>query len=181
MPHTILVLASSPRINGNSEILADAFIAGAEKAGNSVCKISLRELRLQDCQGCDYCRSHRGKCILKDDMGIVHSALKKADILVFATPVHFFTFSTLLKSVIDRLHNELFRKSLRVRQTVLLAVCADKVTDVFQSTIDTYQAINHFLGWQSSGVITVPDVGEKGAIEGRKELIEAEKLGRSFV
>lgn len=34
MSKTVLVISTSPRKNGNSDALADAFIRGAQQAGN---------------------------------------------------------------------------------------------------------------------------------------------------
>ncbi len=181
MPHSILILAGSPRKNGNSEILADAFSAGAREAGNAVRKIRLCELKLEHCRACDYCRSHAGQCILKDEMNVVYDALKAADVLVFATPIHFFTVSTLLKTAIDRLYNKPLRDALPIRQTVFLSVCADHGLETFQPAIDTYRAIDTYLGWQDCGVITVPDVAEKAAIAGNPALEQARELGKRFV
>lgn len=39
----VLVINGSPRAKGNSDLLCDEFIRGAEEAGNQVEKISLRE------------------------------------------------------------------------------------------------------------------------------------------
>ena len=41
MGKNVLILSASPRKNGNSETLADAFIRGAEEAGNTAEKICL--------------------------------------------------------------------------------------------------------------------------------------------
>jgi hypothetical protein len=53
----ILVLAGSPRINGNSDMLADAFIEGAKKAGHSVTKIYAAAHKVNGCLGCNKCWS----------------------------------------------------------------------------------------------------------------------------
>ena len=39
----VLVINGSPRAKGNSDILCDEFIRGAEEAGHQVEKLSLRE------------------------------------------------------------------------------------------------------------------------------------------
>ena len=43
MGKTVLIVSSSPRKNGNSETLADAFAKGAREAGHSVETVRLRE------------------------------------------------------------------------------------------------------------------------------------------
>ena len=49
MSKTVLIISSSPRKNGNSETLADAFAKGAREAGHSVETVRLREKQLGFC------------------------------------------------------------------------------------------------------------------------------------
>jgi multimeric flavodoxin WrbA len=51
----IIVIVGSPRKNGNTEILADAFIGGARSAGNHVEKISVIGKTIGCCIGCNAC------------------------------------------------------------------------------------------------------------------------------
>lgn len=47
----ILVINGSPRTKGNSDLLCDEFIRGAEESGNQVEKISLQEKTIATLQG----------------------------------------------------------------------------------------------------------------------------------
>ena len=47
MGKKILVLSTSPRMGGNSETLADAFMGGAESAGHEVEKICLYDKKIE--------------------------------------------------------------------------------------------------------------------------------------
>ena len=42
----VLILSGSPRRNGNSDLLCDAFFRGAEDAGNQVEKIFVRDKKI---------------------------------------------------------------------------------------------------------------------------------------
>ncbi len=48
----ILVISSSPRRNGNSDLLCDEFIKGALEAGNKVEKVFLADKKINVCLGC---------------------------------------------------------------------------------------------------------------------------------
>ena len=48
----VLVINSTPRVNGNSEVLAKEFARGAVDAGHEVEIINLREHNLNYCIGC---------------------------------------------------------------------------------------------------------------------------------
>ena len=58
----VLVISSSPRKNGNSDLLAREFERGAREAGNEVEFISLREKKIGYCLACNYCHSHGNVC-----------------------------------------------------------------------------------------------------------------------
>ena len=98
----VVVINSTPRVNGNSEVLAREFARGAREAGHEVEIINLREHNLNYCIGCYACHS-TGKCFHKDKMNDFADTLKNADAILFATPVYFYSMSGQLKVFIDRL------------------------------------------------------------------------------
>lgn len=98
----VLVINGSPRAKGNSDLLCDEFIRGAEEAGNQVEKISLREKEIFPCKACYAC-FRTGSCVQKDDMPGILEKAEKADVLLLATPTYFLTMSGQMKVMIDRL------------------------------------------------------------------------------
>ena len=48
----ILVLSSSPRKNGNSDILCEQFIKGAKESGHNTEKIYISDMKINYCTGC---------------------------------------------------------------------------------------------------------------------------------
>ena len=48
----VVVINGSPRDRGNSDLLCDQWILGAEEAGHEVEKIALREKKIQPCKAC---------------------------------------------------------------------------------------------------------------------------------
>ena len=60
----ILGIVGSPRRGGNTEILVDEVLAGAEEVGAFTEKIILNELNITPCQACDGCQK-TGKCVHK--------------------------------------------------------------------------------------------------------------------
>ena len=98
----VLVINGSPRAKGNSDILCDEFIRGAEEAGHQVEKISLREKKIFPCKACYAC-FRTGSCVQKDDMAEILRKAEKADVLLLASPTYFLTMSGQMKVMIDRL------------------------------------------------------------------------------
>jgi len=98
----VLIISSSPRKNGNSEILANSFKEGALYSKNNVELVNLRDLKINYCFGCNAC-STLGECIQKDDVNELMKKLLKCDVLVLATPTYFYNMSGQLKVMIDRM------------------------------------------------------------------------------
>lgn len=55
-----MILAGSPRIGGNSDLLCDAFMRGALESGNIVEKINCASKKIASCSACYYCKNHDG-------------------------------------------------------------------------------------------------------------------------
>ena len=80
----VLVIATSPRHNSNSEALADAFLQGAQTAGNTVEKVTLKDKDIRFCRGCMACHK-LGRCVIDDDAAAIVGKMHDADVIVFAT------------------------------------------------------------------------------------------------
>ena len=98
----ILVISASPRKGGNSDVLCDEFIKGAQQAGHKVEKIFLRNFKVNYCTGCGVCNSTH-KCVQKDDdMNDWIAAMFAADGVILGSPTYFANVSTEMKALIDR-------------------------------------------------------------------------------
>ncbi len=101
MSKKVLIISASPRRGGNSDLLCDRFLAGAKEAGHQAEKIFLRDYKINYCMGCGICNDTH-KCVQQDDMQPLLNKMVEADVLVFATPVYFYSCDGQLKTFIDR-------------------------------------------------------------------------------
>ncbi len=101
MSKKVFVISASPRKDGNSDTLCNEFVRGAQESGNDVEKVRLSEKNIGYCKGCGVCNNTH-KCVQKDDMAELLDKMIKADVIVFATPVYFYTMDAQLKTFIDR-------------------------------------------------------------------------------
>lgn len=101
----ILAVNGSPRgKRGNTHVMVDAFLNGAEEAGAEVEQIMLSKLKIKNCKGCFWCWIKTpGNCVIKDDMAPILEKLKAADVLVFATPLYVDNVTGLMKNFMDRI------------------------------------------------------------------------------
>ena len=119
MAKNVLIISATPRKGGNSELLAQAFADGAKDAGNEVEMISLRDKNLLFCKGCLACQK-TGRCVLKDDAAEITGKMQAADVLVFATPIYYYSVSGQMKTMLDR-SNPLYNSDYKFRDVYLLS------------------------------------------------------------
>lgn len=101
----ILALNGSPRgKDGNTEVLLENFLKGCESAGAEVETIYLKDKKINHCVGCFTCWAKTpGKCIYKDDMEELLLKVAEADIMVYATPLYYYTVTGIMKDFMDRM------------------------------------------------------------------------------
>jgi len=134
----VLIISSTPRNGGNSDVLCDDFARGARESGNAVEKIRLRELSLHFCTGCGVCNNTH-KCVQKDDMEALLAKLVAADVIVIASPVYFYSICAQLKVMIDRLcprYTEIADKEF-----YLIATAAEDARTTFDGTVAAYRGM----------------------------------------
>jgi len=101
MNKKVLIISSTPRKGGNSDILCDEFAVGAKEAGNKVEKVRIADKKIGYCTGCYACQK-TGACAIKDDAKKVIGKMMAADVIVLASPVYFYSISAQLKALFDR-------------------------------------------------------------------------------
>jgi len=99
----ILVLTSSYRKKGNSNLLAAEVAAGAREAGHAVTVLDLARMTIHGCRDCGACEgpSYAG-CAIKDDMATVYPALLAADGVILVSPIYWCNISGQMKQCLDR-------------------------------------------------------------------------------
>ncbi len=177
----ILVVTGSPRVDGNSDRLADAFIEGAISAENSVVRFDSGRMNIGGCKACDTCFSKDGACSVSNGFNTIAPEIEKSDVIVFVTPMYWFTFPAQLKNVIDKFYSfGVGGKDISGKECVLI-VCGgtDTVSD-FDGLIATYKLMIGHLKWKDRGLLVVPNVNEKGDVKNTGDLVKAEEMGKNI-
>lgn len=174
----IVMILGSPRKNGNSELLCDAFAKGAQESGHNIEKIRLQEKDIHACAGCYSCRS-TGKCFQKDDMAVINQKLVEADIIVLATPVYYYSMSAQLKMMIDRTL-PCYQKMTN-KKFYFIATAADHKL-AMETTIDSMRGFTDVLpNAEVIDVIYGENAWELGEINGTKVMEDAYQIGKQIV
>ncbi len=184
MARNIVILNGSPRIKGNTAALADAFTRGAEEAGHTVVRFDLQKLDIHPCSGCwGGGKDPQSPCVQKDGMEQIYAAFNTADVVVFASPVYYWSFSAQLKMVLDRLLAVMESRptfSMPARDCVLLLAAASDTPENFAPVVGFYETMVARLQWKDLGRVCAGGVMKPGDIDGKPALEEARALGASL-
>ena len=99
----VLVISSSPRRDGNSQRLAEAFAEGAREAGHEVALVNLNDHISHFLRDCRTCRGQDGHCTISDGYrALLYDKFLPADGIGLATPLYWYGVSGQLKTFLDR-------------------------------------------------------------------------------
>lgn len=179
MSKKICVITTSLHGGSNSEALADAFIRGAVEAGASVQKIGLADKRIEFCRGCLICQKTQ-KCVIHDDVYDMIAHIKAADVLVFASPVYFYSVSGQMKTLLDRL-NPMFPSEYAFREVYLLLASAEKDETAAEGSIKDIEGfVSCFDQVELKGVLHAGGVSEGKDIMERPNILgKAYRMGKA--
>ena len=177
MGKNVLIISSSPRKGGNSVTLAEAFAKGAQDAGNHVETIRLREKQIGFCKGCLACQK-LGHCVVKDDAVEIAAKMHDADVLVFATPVYYYSVSGQLKTMLDR-SNPLFDSDYAFTKVYLLAAATENEPETVEGAVKAVQGwVDCFERCELAGTVFAGGVTDVGEIAGHPALEKAYQMGK---
>ena len=182
MEKQIVMLLGSPRKNGNSEQMADAFIEGAQKAGNHVVKIYTEDLET-GCCGCGGCyHDEQHPCCRHNDFNQVASTLLQADGIVFAAPLYWYDIPGKMKCFIDNLYCFYHTgKNIARKKTAMLCCGQAKNYMMFDGVQRTFELISKVADWSIADQIYAQGVGNLGDITDQRDVLKrCEALGERF-
>jgi len=184
--HDVVTILGSPRRKGNSATLAENVSLGSKSTGASVETYYIHGMDIKPCSACGKCRkdSNNG-CIINDDMQKIYPKLCKADAIVIASPVYWFTVSAQTKLFLDRCSTIRIPDGYALNGKRIGIVLTYKASDPFVSgainAIRTFQDIFAYIDATIVGMV-YGKTDEPGEIAGNSELMdEAFELGKRLV
>lgn len=178
MSKKVLILSGSPRKGGNSDILCDEFLRGAQEAGNEVEKIRVAAKKVAPCSACYYCRDHGGSCVHKDDMAEILRKMIDADVLVLASPVYFYSIDAQLKAVIDRTLARWLE--VKNKEFYYIVTMADEPKASANTTLACFRGYADCVeGAVEKGVIIGSGVYEPGRVKDTAAVQQAYEMGKN--
>lgn len=177
MSKRVLVFSASPRKGGNSDLLCDQFVTGAQEVGHQAEKIFLKDKKINYCTGCGACFGGK-KCSQKDDMTEVLEKMVSADVIVMATPVYFYTMNGQMKTLIDRTCSRY--TEIKNKDFYFIVAAADGSNPAMERTLEGFRGFTSCLTKpKEKGVIYGTGAWNVGDIRGKPAMKEAYELGKA--
>lgn len=161
----VVVITGSPRKNGNSMSMTEAFIQAAKAKGHIVTRFDAAHMNVGGCHACDACFENGKACSYDDDFNVIAPSIVEADVVVFATPVYWYSFPSQLKSVIDKMYSFVVAdKNVSEKKCILIACCEEDDRSVLDGVRTPFERIAAFLKWKVLDEVIVSGVYREGDI-----------------
>jgi len=169
----VLGIQGSPRKKGNTEFLLSAFMKEVENVGALTHVIDVCDSHIEPCREYTTCEK-TGFCPIKDDMDPeIYALLRRADVIVTATPIFFYSTPAQLKALIDR-SQTLWARKYRLKLTdpgrkwrlgLLLAQGATRGRNLFEGLHLTMKYFYDAVGAGYAGSLTYRQIENRGDME----------------
>ncbi|BAU23707.1 NADPH-dependent FMN reductase [Caldimicrobium thiodismutans] len=185
----ILAIHGSPRLGGNTDHLLTFLLEGVKASQGEFERINLYELKFSPCIECGEC-DHLGECILQDDMQFLYQKYLEADLLVVATPIFFYSHTSMVQAFFERFQAFWARKYRlglphpqgKNPRGILLSLGATKGKKIFEGVIRTFKYVMD-AGWGAYvGGLFFREIDKKGEILKYPEILDkARELGKELI
>jgi multimeric flavodoxin WrbA len=176
----VLGIVGSPRRGGNTEILVDEVLAGAEEAGALTEKVILDELDIAPCRACNDCR-RTGVCRQGDDMAALLEQMERSQVWVLGTPIYWWGPTAQFKAYLDRWYGA---RQVRFagRRAILTVALGGGSASYARHTVGMLTDVLQYLRVVLVATVLAPGSHSLGAVRDRAEvLVAARRAGREAV
>lgn len=174
----VLILSSSPRRGGNSDLLCDKFMEGALAAGHEVEKVFLNDLNIRFLLTNDDYEDRTGVTPVDDAPAVVDKMIN-ADVIVMATPIYYYNMSGMMKTMMERTFER--EKELTYKDFYFIMTAGDPECSAMDCAVLGFR--NFLRATPTSkekGMIFGNDVSSAGDVVGKPVMQEAYEMGRSI-
>ena len=181
MGKKIVVITGSPRRNGNSFAMTDAFIQAAKANGHEVTRFDAAMKSVGGCRACETCFKSGKACSFDDDFNTIAPAILEADAVVFTMPVYWYSIPAQLKGVIDKLFSFVVGgKDISGKECAMIACCEEDDLSVMDGVRLPLERSAALMKWKMVGEVLVPGVLNAGDISKTDGCEQAAALAGKF-
>jgi multimeric flavodoxin WrbA len=182
----VLGIMGSPRIKGNTDLLLDEALKGAQSQGAETEKIIVDKLNIAPCKEYYGCLKD-GNCVIRDDMDGLYRKILDADAVIVATPIFFYAVSAQLMLLISRCQALWARRYILknldtpVKRGAFIAVGATKGAKLFDGPKLTIKYFFQAINTEYSEELLIRGVDKRGEIKDHPTaLTDAYAIGRKL-
>ncbi len=177
----IVVITGSPRVQGNSNLMASAFIDAAEKAGANVKRFDACQMNLVGCRACGGCYKTGHACAFEHAYDSVADAILEADTVVYTIPVYYFGIPAQIKSLIDHMFCFMMGgKNIKGKKCLVMGTSGQPVENgIFEGVTAAMKRSCNFIGWSYEEYF-VGSMNEPGAIQKTDALTRVAELAQKY-
>lgn len=181
MSKKIVVITGSPRKNGNSFAMTDAFIKAAENRGHTVTRFDAAMKHVGGCHACETCFQTGKACSFDDDFNTIAPAILEADAVMFSTPVYWYTIPAQIKGVLDKMFSFCVAgKDIAEKECGIIACCEENDMSVLDGVRIPLERSAALLKWHMIGEVLIPGVLNVGDIDHTDGCEQAAKLAEKI-
>lgn len=174
----ILLVDSSPRKNGNSEVIVDKIAAELKDAEVTVFK--MREKKVNPCFACGACQGKDApSCVQKDDFSALIAEIEACDAIVLTTPIYFHQVNAQAKMFIDRTYaffnaEKPFMSNTAKRGKKAALVCSfwGGPADVYEKYAEETVKGLSFMGADDTKSLIFGNIPQPGEIQNNEKYME---------
>ncbi|HUT38579.1 MAG TPA: flavodoxin family protein [Methanoregula sp.] len=179
----VLGISGSPRKNGNSDLVLNEIISGANNAGAETEIIFLRDYAITPCIGCERCRKDLTCSQFLDGMHLLYPKVEDADILILGSPTYNYNVTSQMKTFIDRLYPYYIfnddrprhyssRLSDRNRTAAVFSVCEQKDPSERGFALEAMARPLEALGYEIREKFPVYGFFDRGLVRGDEAVMK---------
>lgn len=155
----VFAFMAGPRIGGNTDVIMDSVLAGAQAEGARVEKCCFSSFSIKPCTGCMACK--RGKletcCSIRDDMEHLYHRFQECDAFVLGFPIYSGRESSHLTVFLDRLFalsDPWGRKQPKKRRGLIVATWGWPSSEAYVPVVHNIAFILSHFGVETIEVVT---------------------------
>lgn len=161
----IVTLFGSPRKKGNTATLLGLVEEALTNRGHQVDRVDVAKHKINGCLECYTCQQKPDKpgCPQKDDALAIFERMLAADLVIYASPMFCWSWTSQIKSLIDRhfclvtdLGGGKYKSLIEAKKVALVGTCAGPLEGNGTHLVEQFNALVDYAKARSMGQLFVP-------------------------
>ena len=176
----IVIINGSPHKRGTNAYLIDEFMRGVQEKGHSIFRFDAAFKKVHPCIACDRCGCGDNPCVFQDDMVELWTELEKSEIVVFASPLYYYSATPQMLSVVSRFYAIDKRLKGSKKKTMLISSGTNPSHWAMIGIQKNYEEALRYLEWTDIGRVLARGCKTKEEAEKYNFGNQAYQLGKNI-